>query len=324
MRRGETESRTGGYFLDVVGASRNLLFGVGALVACALAAGVVALFAFGSHGGSAVQATRVQPAAAASAPPRGALVLAGEAGQRAVALAVQRGSRARLTATVLSGDGPPEPGLDVSFRLTGSTVRAHPCGSGCYSVLAPSGARLGRVEVLVPGGPVSFRIPATTRPGAAIVRRATRVFDRLRTLVYVESLRSGPKGGIVTTWRFKAPDLLSYQIHGGAAAVVIGRRRWDQTRPGGRWVKSETTVLRVPQATWGDGVRNAEVLGSARVGGRPVWLVSFMTPSVPAWFTAWIDKRSYRTLRLRMTAAAHFMYHRYVGFDRPLQIRPPR
>jgi hypothetical protein len=315
----------GGYFLDVVGASRNLLFVVGALIACALIAGVVALFAFGSHGGSAVQATRVQPAAAASVPPRGALVLAGAAGQRAVALAVQRGNRAqaRLTATVLSGNGPPESGLDVSFRLGGSTLRAHPCGSGCYSALAPSRASLGRVEVLVPNGPVSFRIPATTRPGAAIVRRATRVFDRLRTLVYVESLRSGPKGGIVTTWRFKAPDLLSYQIHGGAAAVVIGRRRWDQTRPGGRWVKSETTVLRVPQATWSADVRNAEVLGSARVGGRPVWLVSFMTPSVPAWFTAWIDKRSYRTLRMRMTAAAHFMYHRYVGFDRPVRIKPP-
>jgi hypothetical protein len=304
--------------------AQKVLWGGGALLVAAIVAGVAALFALGSHGRSAVDATRIPSGAAASAPPRGALVLAGEAGQRAVALAVQPGSRARLTATVLSGDGPPESGLDVSFRVADSTVRAHPCGSGCYSALAPSGASLARVEVLVPGGPVSFRIPAATRPGSAIVRRAARVIDRLRTLVYVESLRSGPTGGIVTTWRFKAPDLLTYQIHGGAAAVVIGRRRWDQTRPGGAWVKSETTVLQVPQATWGADVRNAEVLGSARLGGRPVWLVSFMTPSVPAWFTAWIDQRSYRTLRMRMTAPAHFMFHRYLQFNKPLRIAPPR
>jgi non-ribosomal peptide synthetase component F len=49
-----------------------------------------------------------------------------------------------------------------------------------------------------------------------------------------------------------------------------------------------------------------------------------VNPTTPAWFTASIDRRTYQTLRLRMTAAAHFMQHRYVEFDRPLAIRPPR
>jgi hypothetical protein len=71
-------------------------------------------------------------------------------------------------------------------------------------------------------------------------------------------------------------------------------------------------------------VTNARVLGSGRVGDRPVWIVSFAMPSVPAWFTAWIERRNYRTLRLRMTAPAHFMAHRYLAFDRQVRIVPPR
>jgi hypothetical protein len=178
--------------------------------------------------------------------------------------------------------------------------------------------------VVLPSGTASFRIPASTREGTAIVDHAMRVFRDLQSLVYVESLRSGPAGGLVTTWRMSAPDRLSYQIHDGAAAVVIGTRRWDRARPGAKWAASRSTVLHVPAPTWSSDVANAQVLGSSTVNGRPTWLVSFATPSVPAWFTVWIDKRSYRTLQLRMTAAAHFMFHRYTEFNTPLKIQPPR
>jgi len=51
--------------------------------------------------------------------------------------------------------------------------------------------------------------------------------------------------------------------------------------------------------------------------------VSFVNPSTPAWFTVAIDRATYRPLRLRMTAAAHFMTHRYLEFNRPLAIEPP-
>jgi hypothetical protein len=298
-----------------------VLWGAGALLVGALIAGIVALFTVSSHGGSAVAPTQVQPGTrgTAPAPPRGAVVLAAEAGTRAVALAVQPKA---LTATVLASSGSPQSGFDVSFRVSGRSLASHSCGPGCYR--APVAARPSRVDVVLPSGSASFRIPAATRPGMRIVERAARVFRDLRSLVYVESLRSGPTGGLVTTWRMSAPDRLSYQIHDGAAAVVIGTRRWDRARPGAKWVPSQSTVLNVPAPTWSSDVVNAKVLASSRVNGRPTWVVSFATPSVPAWFTAWIDKRSYRTLQLRMTAPAHFMFHRYTEFNAPLRIVPPR
>jgi hypothetical protein len=293
----------------------------GALALAALVAGVVAVLAgIGSGDGSAVGTSSLTVGVVAPPkPPRGALVLAGESGERAVALAVRPG---RLNATVLASDGTALSGLKLSFRVGSRVVRARPCGHGCYG--APA-SRARRVEVLPSGSrPVVFRVPSSARPAAAIVAHAARVTRSLRTLVYIESLHSGPKGGLITTWRMKAPDEVEYSIRGGAAAVVLGERRWDRDKPGSPWHRSQQLpALRVPQPAWGSTATNAYVLSEARVDGHPVWVVSFANPTAPAWFTAWIDRKSYRTLRLRMTAAAHFMFHRYVEFDRPLRIVAP-
>jgi hypothetical protein len=295
---------------------------VGIVLLGALVAGVAVLAGSGSGNGSgpavgtsSLKAGVVRP----PAPPRGALVLAGESGERAVALAVGRG---RLTATVLSPDGGPLSGLKVSFRAGSRALPARPCGAGCYTALAPPSAR---VEVRPSGSrPVVFRVPASPPSAAAIVARASRVIRSLRSLVYVESLRSGPKGGLLTTWQLRAPDEVEYRIRGGAAAVVIGERRWDRDRPGAPWRRSQQLpALSVPRPAWGSVATNARLLGTGRAEGRPVWVVSFANPTTPAWFTAWIDRETYRPLQLRMTAAAHFMFHRYLGFDRPLRIVPP-
>jgi hypothetical protein len=298
-----------------------VLLVAGALALAALVAGVVAVLAgIGSGNGSAVGTSSLTVGVVAPPkPPRGALVLAGESGDRAVALAVQSG---RLSATVLASDGTPLSGLRLSFRVGSRVVRARPCGHGCYA--APA-TRATRVEVL-PGGsrPVAFRVPSSPRSGTAIVARAARVTRSLRSLVYTESLRSGPTGGLLTTWRMKAPDEVEYSIRGGGAAVVLGERRWDRDKPGSAWHRSQQLpALRVPQPAWGSTATNAHVLSETRVEGRPVWVVSFTNPTTPAWFTVWIDRESYRTLRLRMTAAAHFMFHRYLEFDRPLRIVAP-
>jgi len=310
-------------FLEVSRGTQRALVGAGAVLVAGLVAGAVALTQLDSGHGSLVETPRVKPAEAITPPPPGALVLAQEAGTRAVALAVGQGARPRLTATVLGSSGDAASGLPLSFRVGAASLLARPCGPGCYTASAPRGV-LRRVAVVLPGRDVSFVIPSEPRPAAGIVARAARVFSGLSSLVYVESLRSGPKGGLLTTWRLKAPNEVTYDIRGGASAVIIGQRRWDRDRPGAPWRRSEQIpALRVPQPSWGHVAVNAHVLGTGRVEGRPVWIVSFANPTTPAWFTAWIDRRTYRTLRLRMTAAAHFMRHRYLEFDRPLRIAPP-
>ena len=290
------------------------------LVLTAIAA-VLAVLAAGCSSGPAVsQRSLAVGVENPPPPPRGALVLGGESGSRAVALAVGKG---RLTATVLSPSGGPLSGLKVSFRAGSRLIPAKPCGLGCYSAAT---SRPRHVELRLSGSrPVAFDIPARSRPAAAIVARAARVTRSLKSLVYVESLRSGPTGGLLTTWSMKAPNEVEYRIRGGADAIVLGTRRWDRDGAGKRWRRSQQLpALRVPQPAWGSTATNAYVLGEGRVAGRPVWVVSFANPTTPAWFTAWIDRATYRPLRMRMTAAAHFMTHRYLAFNQPLTIAPPR
>jgi hypothetical protein len=80
--------------------------------------------------------------------------------------------------------------------------------------------------------------------------------------------------------------------------------------------------VRQPQPFWAS-YTDARVLGDGRVGGRPVWIVSFFDPITPAWFEARVEKSTGRTLLLGMTAAAHFMRHVYGPFDAPFQLQPP-
>jgi copper transport protein len=249
-------------------------------------------------------------------PPRDALVLAKQDGRLAVALAAEPAGRGvRVTATVVGPNTTGVDGLDVSFRAGKRTVAAAPCGSGCYGAVVP---QAGIVAVTLSGRTVPFRLPTRSRSARSLVRDATAVFRSLDTVSYVERLSSGPGRTIVTDWRLQAPDRLAYAIRRGAAGIVIGNRRWDRT--GGRWRESSTQRLRMPEPVWGQGSSNARLL---RLTKR-VAVVSMLDRSLPAWFTIRFDRRTLRPRSLVMTAAAHFMHHRYTSFDRPFRIRPPR
>jgi hypothetical protein len=270
---------------------------------------------------------------AAPLPPKGSLVLGGQARELAVNLAARPAGadHVALTATVIGQDAGGVSGLDVSFGLDGARgEQAEPCGSGCYEATVPSDGSPRRATVRVAG---PGRAPATVdfglgeswppRPGASIARRAARVFRSLRTLTTREELESQPGNRIVSHWTFQAPDRLTYRIEGGAKAVVIGPRRWDKVSEAEAWKASPQTPLTLPATPWAK-VRDARLLGTETVDGKQVDVVSFLDPSVPAWFTIRVDPETGRTLDLGMTAAAHFMTERYSGFDEPLEIVPPR
>lgn len=328
--------------IDVPLLRRLTLPELGLAAAVLAAAGLLVNLAPPRNSSAAATSLAPAPAPVRSAPlnrkaiPTGPFVSAREDGDLAVGFAARPvgTGQVTVTATVIDQSGNGANGLDVGVRLrSGGTdaTDAASCGSGCY-----------RADVAVHGRPreailrirrgdgrtadVRFPFPASWPPPPAtrLAREATRVFDELRTLRIDESLSSGGAHITQTVWRFEAPNRLSYDIQDGSRAIIVGDRRWDREPGKRRWVESPQVPLRQPTATWGAAPATAMVLGSGTVADRPVWRISFVDPSVPAWYTASIDKRTHRTLALEMTAPAHFMRHTYSGFDGPLSIEPPQ
>jgi copper transport protein len=260
-------------------------------------------------------------------PPADAVVLGGEDDDVAVGLAASpRGRNVAGRVTALGQDGKGIDGLTV--RIAGAAAR--PCGPGCYAatVPLPPPPRTVAVTLSGPGAkPATVRFVLPRRwpaPDAtALVTHADRVFRSLRSLVIHERLASNARNAITTVYRVAAPDKLAYSIANGPKAVVIGSTRWDKL-PGGKWERSQTEPIRQPEPFWGPDPRtNAHLLGTGTVGGRPVRIASFYDPHLPAWFELSVEPKTGRLLALRMTAQAHFMQHRYSGFNRPLRIVPP-
>ncbi len=260
---------------------------------------------------TAVQAG--QPAPRPPPPPAGALVLARAAGRLGIAVAVEP---RRVMALVLSPVGGGLSGLDV--RIDGA--RTATCGSGCYSVAAVHGRD---VSVEVAGfGPTrtaSFELPAQAPPADALMRRARAAYRALRGVSYRERLASDPQHAIVAQWRLERPNRIQYSIARGAQGVVIGGTRWDRETPHGRWVASAQTALPQPATPWTHAA-NAHVIAQTPT----TTTVSFVDPTVPAYFTVVLDRRTLLTLALQMTASAHFMTESNFRFNGPPAIRPPR
>jgi len=280
----------------------------------------------------------VSPAAPrAAAPSLQTVVLAAEAGDLAVGLGVTpsgNSNAALLRATVLGPNGPAS-GLGLRFIVNGvSTAHfaaASPCGPGCYQARATIPRRLGPILLRIdaPGRDpttLTFTPPARLpAPAAAtIVRRAAAKIHHLRTLVIHSRLASDADHRLTTTYQAVAPDRLAHQNSDGSAAIIIGDRRWDRSSPRGRWHESpQQPPIRQPVPFWPSRFAAAHVLRVARVHGDPCWVVSFLDPLTPAWFTLWVDSRSYQTLRLEMIATAHFMQNSNGRSDGPTTVEPP-
>jgi copper transport protein len=274
----------------------------------------------------------VVPTGGTPPPAPGAVTLGREDGDLAVGLAVRPERAAlELQTTVLAPNGRGLSGLEVSYRITGrgdETTAADPCGSGCYRARVRTAGRPRSVSVRLvgagrPASTVEFALPRRPPPVAdGLLRRTTRTFRGLKTLVIHERLASSPTNVVVTTYQIVAPDRLAYQIEGGPQVIIVDDRRWDR-RPGAPWEQSPQLPVHQPAPAW-SAATNAHLLGTGRLRGRSVWIVSFYDPRSTAFFTIRVDKETHRMLELRMTAAAHFMRQRYSRFNAPLAIVPPR
>lgn len=304
-----------GVVLALGWSNRRRLARLGFLGELALLAGIVAAVAVLTDLRPPVRSVAAVAAPAPpSPPPPDAVVLAAEDDDVGIGLAVSpRGSRIAVRITALGPEGKGVDGLDVGV----GGVSTSACGPGCYAATVPLPPPPRRVPVRVGRRTLVFTLPRRwpAPRGLAAVRRIDRTFRALRTVVIHEHLASSARTSITTTYRVEAPNRLAYEIVNGPEAVVIGGTRWDRLR-GGRWQRSETEPLKQPEPFWGsDPMRNARLLGRGRA--------SFYDPRLPAWFELTFDPRSGRLLALKMTAQAHFMRHRYSGFNRPLRIVPP-
>jgi copper transport protein len=315
-----------------LGSATRLLRNVSTeLAVLALLIGAVAVLTALRPGRDAV--ARVPPAtsvevAPVPTPPRGSVTFARQSRELAVALAVRPGRPLDLVATILGQSGRGVDGLNVELVAANpghrATALANDCGHGCYTAsLRVSQPTLFEVDIAGAGRPRSVAFPVAgvwpPRPGTAFLRRATRAFSGLSSVVYVEELASRPGNSLVTTWKLLAPDRLEYAIRGGAAGIVIGGTRWDRAVPGAAWQRSETTPLEQPSPPWG--TRMADVRVLRRTGSDAT--LSWLDPQVPAWFTGTFERRTALPRELRMTAAAHFMRHRYLAYNRAIKIEPP-
>jgi hypothetical protein len=261
------------------------------------------------------------------APPQGAVVYSRQLGRNALALGVvPRAGEVLVQASVVGPEGDGVSGLDITLGNAGQTASGRSCGDGCYRVALPAEVPPRAIDVAVEGD-TSARwtvpLPAQWPPrdAAPLLSTAGRAWRSLHSLAFDETLGSGLKNVVRSSWTAEAPDRLTYRIAGGSSAVVIGKRRWDK-EPGEPWKESSQSPLRQPIPPW-VGVTDADVVGKTNSDGRPALVVTFFDPNTPAWFRLVVDRTTHRTLDLRMVATAHFMHDRLHSFNAAPPIRPP-
>jgi copper transport protein len=254
-------------------------------------------------------AQATQPFPPPPPPPSAAVVVAREAGPFGVAVAVEP---RRVTVLVLAPAGGGLSGLDLSI----DGERASPCGHGCYRIDATPKPI---VRVTAAGLDARVAVPLYAPSADVIVRRLRMRYRALDSVTYDERLASDPSHRIVTRWRLERPNRFTYSIAGGPDAIVIGPRRWDRDTSRARWVESPQSLLPQPATQW-TYAANAHVLAQTRNSIT----VSFVDPTIPAYFTVMLDRRTLLPRVLHMTASAHFMTDRYVGFNEGSAIHPPR
>ena len=261
------------------------------------------------------------------APPEGAVVYSRELGDKALALGIVPGTdQVLVQASVVGPQGEGVSGLDVTFGAQGSTVAGRSCGAGCYRAALPSVGSPRAIDLAVGGDSAmrwSVAVPETWPPADAtrMLARAERVWRSLRSLSFDETLRSDERHGVTSSWQLQAPDRLAYQIVDGPSAVIVGKRRWDKL-PGKPWKASSQLTIRQPTPPWVDAT-NARIVGTTVARGRPVLVVTFFDSRTPGWYTAIVDRGTFRTYDVRMVASAHFMHDRFHSFDESPAIRPP-
>jgi copper transport protein len=282
---------------------RSARIEVVAVVGIVVAVAILTELSPGRNAARRLAAASLAAALPPTLPPRAAVVDARELGSLAVAVARET---QRTTVTIIGPDATGVDGRDV--RIDGAVATS--CGSGCYR--APSAAA-GPLTVSVDGKSLTFDIAATAPGATALLGQITRAYRASRTIVFDETLASTPTNAQTTRFTVVAPHTLAYETHGGGpAAVVIGTRRWDRSSAKAPWQRTTQTPIDVTVPYW-TRPTNVHLVGPNTI--------TFLDRRIPAFFRLTFEGS--RPTVSHMTAAAHFMIDRYVGFDVPADVSPP-
>ncbi|HEY5294132.1 MAG TPA: copper resistance protein CopC [Gaiellaceae bacterium] len=289
---------------------RSMLLEVTVLIGVVIVVAILTQLRPGTDVSERARATP-QPATLVTLPGRAAVVDAHELGSTALAIAR---TPASATVTVLGPNNAGSSGLRVSI----DGKRAVECGAGCYRGASVDGP----VRVTVGRHTTTFDVPSRAPDATAELRQITKAYRASKTIVFDERLASAPGNAITTRFTIVAPNRLSYSMSTGEAAVVIGIQRWDRAARRAPFVESAQTPLDVTQPYWSD-VSNVHEVAPG--------VLTFLDRELPAWFRLTLKRgpkprlgnAGARPERLQMTAAAHFMVDRYVGFDKSVTVSPP-
>ena len=291
------------------------------VVALGIVIGAVAAFVGGDDGTTATSTSPPDEARGFELPllgQPGVLALGGHEGKLLVGIAARRGGPVELAA--LRGETP-LPTNQLRVRVNGGEAPLAQCGRGCSRVSVPVlEGRESSLTVEDGDGTVTLHLPQRLPPdGEATFERARRTMSALESFRYTERLSSGLGTTVRSTIDVEAPDRMRLRTK-GFTSVIIGRTRWD--RPAGtQWEQSPFPGLSVPDLLMWHDAKDARVLRRRQNGS--VELVAWAVEPVPSWFRLEVEP-SGRVTEAEMTAASHFMLHRYEDFDEGVTIRAPR
>lgn len=272
------------------------------------------------------------PVATASALPEpGDVTLAGDAGEVLIGLTLRPGrpgpNEVYVYLLPASGREAAE-GLPVELSVGGRTLEAEECGTTCRVATVELRGRE-TVGVTVGGGlggPETFEVPELPAPPAeGLLRRANERMESLRTYRVEETL-APPRPPIVTDYAFRAPDRMHLRSSRGFELIATGDAQYRRTKANREWqVSRGAPAIDVPLLAWeGFEPLTVKEVGRETLDGIETRIISYFTGDqrAPIWFRLWIGPDGL-VRRMEMRAEAHFMDHRFSGFDAPLTIEAP-
>jgi copper transport protein len=253
----------------------------------------------------------------------GQLPVAEQAGSKIAAFWL-RPEGGELSGTVRVYDYNARP-VETDIGIAGAELES--CGSGCRRFAVSDPGRTLTATVTDDGRAYKATVPARWNASKSakakrLLRQAQARMRELGTLRIRETLTSGLGVGVRTQYRLRAPDRMAYRSSTGADLIAIGKTAYD-VGPGGQ-------VERRPFGA--DGFRLVELFRWTVYGRSVRWLgsadgvsrIALFDPATPIWYRLDIERETKRIVGERMITGGHFMDRRYLAFDRPLRIEPPR